>query len=87
MEEALRDVLTELQRAHEQIARRQAELREVAAQLPSPEYDDDTGGPSNLAAAWQLGLQVHVDERLEAVVRWLARAVEWTEERFGGLDD
>lgn len=84
MDEALRSALAELERAHDELARRQLKLRDVSARLPAAEYDDDTGEPTNLAAAWQLGLQAHVDEQLDGAVRWLAAAVLWNERHFGG---
>lgn len=87
MEEDLRDVLTELERAHEELARWQQRLRDASARLPAPDYDDETGEPANLSAAWQLGLEAHVDEQLDGAVRWLARAVLWTDRRFGGPID
>lgn len=84
MEDALREVLAELVQAHDEFVRRQAKLRDVSADLPSPEYDDETGEPINLAAAWQLGLEANVAEPLDGAVRWLAQAVLWNESRFGG---
>lgn len=87
MDEALREALAELETAHEELARRQAKLRDVSARLPAPSYDDETGEPTNLAAAWQLGLEANVDEALDGAVRWLARAVLWNEGRFGGTLD
>ena len=83
MNEALGDALAEIKAAHEEISRRQARLRDVSARLRSPEYDDDTGAPTNLAAALQLGLDASVDEPIDGAVRWLARAALWTETRFG----
>jgi hypothetical protein len=83
MNEALGDALAEIKAAHEEFSRRQARLRDVSGRLPSPEYDDESGAPTNLAAALKLGLDASVDEPLDGAVRWLARAVLWTETRFG----
>lgn len=84
MQEALLETLSELKTAHEELSRIRARLRDVSTALPAPEYDDDSGEPINLAASWQLGLEAHVEEQLAGAVRWLARAVLWTEREFGG---
>lgn len=87
MQEALREALRELETAHEELSRIQTRLRDVSARLPASEYDDESGEPTNLAAAWQLGLEAHVDEQLDGALRWLAQATSWTVSSFGGPID
>lgn len=87
MQQALRDALEELKTAHEELVRIQTRLRDASAKLPASEYDDESGEPTNLAAAWHLGLEAHVDEQLDGAVRWLEQAVLWTETDFGGPID
>ena len=86
-EEALREALAELEAAHEELVRIQTRLREVSARLTVAEYDDESGEPTNLAAAWQLGLAAHVNDPLDGAVRWLSQVTSWTESSFDGPID
>ena len=87
MQQALRQARADFETAHHQLVRLQNQLRDVSAKLPTPEYDDESGEPTNLAAAWQLGLTAHVSEQIDSAERWLSRAVHWTESNFGGPID
>ena len=68
MQEDLREALREMAAAHEELARIQIRLRDVSAGLPAVGYDEESGEPTNLAAAWQLGLDAHVTEPLQGAV-------------------